>query len=86
MPLCSRCFGCYLGLFIGILFFLFFNIYLNKFVSLSIFLFFNLPLIIDWITQFFGFRKSYNLLRFITGFIGGIGMSTALVYLVSKIF
>ena len=33
-----------------------------------------IPVAIDGVTQYFGPRESSNNLRFITGFIGGIGL------------
>ena len=33
-----------------------------------------IPVAIDGITQYFGPRESTNNLRFVTGFIGGIGL------------
>ena len=33
-----------------------------------------IPVTIDGVTQYFGPRESTNTLRFITGFIGGIGL------------
>jgi uncharacterized membrane protein len=32
------------------------------------------PVAIDGVTQYFGPRESTNTLRFITGFIGGVGL------------
>jgi uncharacterized membrane protein len=40
-------------------------------------------MIIDGLTQFLGFRESYNGLRFITGFVAGFGL--ALLFLFFKI-
>lgn len=70
MGLCSRCFGIFLGIFL-------IGIYLgikriNKiFWKSSIFL--MLPVLIDGITQLKGLWYSNNIIRFVTGFFGGIG-------------
>lgn len=70
MGLCSRCFGIFLGIFIlGI----FFGIKgKNKIYWKSSFVL-MIPIIIDGVTQLKGLRQSNNSLRFITGFLGGIG-------------
>ena len=33
-----------------------------------------IPVAVDGVTQYFGPRESTNTLRFITGFIGGVGL------------
>ena len=33
-----------------------------------------IPVAVDGVTQYFGPRESTNTLRFVTGFIGGIGL------------
>jgi uncharacterized membrane protein len=70
MGLCSRCFGIYLGLFlIGIL--LGWK-GINRFFWRSAIIL-MLPMIIDGITQLKGLRVSNNYIRFVTGFMAGIG-------------
>ncbi len=87
MPICSRCFGVYSGILMGmILLLLVFDIKVSKIQAISFLIILNVPLVIDGITQHFSFRESNNLLRFITGLIGGVGSSFALFYILNKIF
>jgi uncharacterized membrane protein len=71
-PVCSRCTGLYVGVIIFCTCFLFFFI---KYSVTLIFMAFiiTLPCLIDGSTQYLGFRKSNNELRFITGFAAGFG-------------
>lgn len=71
-PVCSRCTGIYIGSFTYFIY-VYFN-YVN-YTSLMILtaILITLPTIFDGLTQFIGWRRSYNLLRFCTGFIAGIG-------------
>ncbi len=72
-PVCARCTGFYAGLLIFLLYTFFSTIeYTSTLLILSIILL--IPVSIDGFTQFFGLRQSNNTLRFITGFIGGIGL------------
>ncbi|MBQ6512096.1 DUF2085 domain-containing protein [Methanobrevibacter sp.] len=72
-PVCARCTGFYTGLLIFLLYTFFSTIeYTSTLLILSIILL--IPVSIDGFTQFFGLRQSNNTLRFITGFIGGIGL------------
>ena len=41
------------------------------------------PVTIDGVTQYFGPRESTNTLRFITGFVGGIGLIIFLRIIIS---
>ncbi len=66
--LCSRCFGLVVGLIIGLLF-----KYLITPIPFSAGIILMLPLIIDGATQFFGWRKSNNFLRFTTGILFSFG-------------
>ena len=73
LPVCSRCTGIYMGVFSYLTYAYLFNIqYSNIIVFLAILM--VLPMLFDGITQFFGFRESNNILRFITGLIAGIGL------------
>jgi uncharacterized membrane protein len=45
-----------------------------------------MPAAIDGLTQYFGPRESTNNLRFITGFIGGIGLIIFLKIIIRWIF
>ena len=72
-PVCARCTGFYITLFMYFVYAYFFyidyNIYLISFAILLL-----LPSFIDGLTQLFELRESNNALRFITGLMGGIGL------------
>lgn len=72
-PVCARCTGFYTGLIVFLIYNNFYpvNYTLNLFIMSVILL---IPAGIDGFTQLMGLRKSNNNLRFITGFIGGIGL------------
>ena len=72
-PVCARCTGFYTGLIVFLIYNYFFpvNYTLNLFIISIILL---IPVGIDGFTQLLGFRESNNNLRFITGFVGGIGL------------
>ncbi|MBE6486128.1 MAG: DUF2085 domain-containing protein [Methanosphaera stadtmanae] len=73
LPLCARCTGFVVGTIIFCIYSYFVPIFYSyKLLILSII--FQLPYIIDGTTQFFEFRESNNILRFITGFVGAIGL------------
>jgi len=73
MGLCSRCFGIYLGIFlIGI----YLGIKAKIKINLKVSTIFMIPLLIDGITQSIGLRQSDNLLRFVTGFLFGLGIGS----------
>ena len=76
--LCARCTGIYSAFlsfsFVGILFgYSFFQNRFDPYLSLLFSIIFVLPLLADWGTQKLKLRESRNSLRFITGFIFGIG-------------
>lgn len=72
-PVCARCTGFYTGLAVFLVWNYFFKInYDINTLIISIIL--MIPVSIDGFTQYFGPRESTNKLRFITGFIGGIGL------------
>lgn len=72
-PVCARCTGFYTGLIVFLIWNCFFKInYDINTLLISIVL--MIPVAIDGITQYFGPRESTNNLRFITGFIGGVGL------------
>lgn len=72
-PVCARCTGFYTGLAVYLIFNFFYphNYNLNMLI-ISIIL--MIPTGVDGFTQYFGLRESTNKLRFITRFIGGIGL------------
>ena len=72
-PVCSRCTGFIVGTIAFCIYSYFFQInYTYNLLIISIIL--QLPYIIDGLTQYFGFRESFNTLRFFTGFIGAFGL------------
>lgn len=72
-PVCTRCTGFYAGLVVYLIFRLFYrHPYDLKMLIVSMIL--MVPVAIDGFTQYFGPRESTNTLRFITGFIGGVGL------------
>jgi len=88
LPLCSRCLGIYVSFLIGVFFILFLKSYFLEITwmrLLVIFLIGFIPISIDGFTQLFGWRKSNNILRFITGIIFGFSMSWILIYLIRKL-
>jgi uncharacterized membrane protein len=74
MPLCSRCFGFYIGLIIGLVIpIIFYWIYQIEIMVLFWIMIIGLtPMAIDGISQFFGLRVSNNNLRFTTGIMAGL--------------
>ncbi len=72
-PVCARCTGFYTGLVAYLILHVFYNHpYDLKMLFISIIL--MVPTAIDGLTQYYGPRESTNTIRFITGFIGGIGL------------
>lgn len=72
-PVCARCTGFYTGLLVYLIYTLIYKHgYDLNMLIISIIL--MIPVAIDGFTQYFGIRESTNNLRFITGFIGGIGL------------
>lgn len=78
-PVCARCTGFYTGLFIFEIYTLLNNVNIS-FLLFLLSLVLILPAFIDGFTQFLGLRESFNSLRFVSGFIGGIGLIIALTY------
>jgi uncharacterized membrane protein len=85
MGLCARCFSVYSAMFILCILFVFFDmggsLKCRSIIALSLFI----PLLLDGITQYFSLRESNNLLRLLTGFLAGIGISIIFfpIYMVS---
>ena len=72
-PVCARCTGFYTGLAVFLIYNYFFTVHYSlTLLIMSIILI--IPAAADGFTQLFGLRESNNNLRFITGFIGGIGL------------
>lgn len=74
LPVCARCTGFYISL---ILYFIYtFYFYVDYNIILLIFaILLLIPTAIDGLTQLFEYRESNNVLRLITGLMGGIGLS-----------
>lgn len=72
-PVCARCTGFYTGLAVYLILNLFFK-HSNNLEMLIIAMVLMVPVAIDGLTQYFGPRESTNNLRFVTGFIGSIGL------------
>ena len=72
-PVCARCTGFYSGLIVYLIYNFFYShpYYLEMLIISTILM---IPVLIDGLTQYFGPRESTNKIRFITGFIGGIGL------------
>ncbi|EMR73959.1 putative membrane protein [Thermoplasmatales archaeon SCGC AB-539-N05] len=84
MPFCSRCTGIFLGLSIGLMIVIFKKLRLDgKFIILLIAAF--VPIGIDGIGQLFGFWKSNNLIRVITGLSAGIVCGIAIGLIVDEV-
>lgn len=84
-PVCARCTGFYTGL---IVYLIAHNFYKHTYDinMLIISMILMVPVAIDGITQYYGPRESTNNLRFITGFIGGIGLIIFLKIIIRWIF
>ncbi|MBR4396439.1 MAG: DUF2085 domain-containing protein [Methanobrevibacter sp.] len=72
-PVCARCTGFYTGLVVYLIWNSFYG-HEYDLNTLIISIVLMIPVAIDGLTQYFGPRESTNNLRFITGFIGGIGL------------
>ena len=77
--LCARCFSFYVAMLILIIIYLFTDIAIEKRLRTPIFFLLITPLITDGITQFLKFRESTNLIRTITGVMGGFGVAIILI-------
>ena len=72
-PVCARCTGFYIS---GIASIILFNLYPAPYSlnTLLIGIILLMPCAIDGFTQLFEYRDSKNLLRLITGLLGGVGL------------
>ena len=72
-PVCARCTGFYMAL---TLYFIFaYYSYVNySFLLILMAISCLIPTVIDGFAQLLGLHESNNLLRFITGFMGGLGL------------
>ena len=72
--LCSRCTGLVMGVF-GLICLTLFHLQIPLVASI----FMMVPMLVDGISQFFGFRESNNILRLFTGFMFTFGLLSLLV-------
>ena len=72
-PVCARCTGFYTGLIVFLIWNYFFKLNYDA-GTLILSMILMVPVAIDGLTQYFGPRESTNNLRFVTGFIGGVGL------------
>lgn len=76
-PVCSRCTGFYIAAFSYFIFVYFFYVqYTTILIILAILML--IPTFSDGFTQLIGSRKSNNLLRLLTGLMGGVGLAILL--------
>lgn len=84
-PVCARCTGFYAALLVIIILDLFYEVhYSGIFLLISVILL--IPVTVDGFTQLFKLRTSNNLLRFVTGFIGGFGLMNIIKFFLSVVF
>lgn len=76
-PVCSRCTGFYLSLILYFIYAYYFFVDYTQFLLICAVLLL-VPAGYDGITQLLGLRESNNILRFITGLVGGIGLAIIL--------
>jgi len=80
-PVCARCTGFYISLAIVVLYDLLVPIKVT-FNGFIVGIILCMPFIVDGFTQYLGFRQSTNLLRLITGLLGGIGLIFVLAFII----
>jgi len=79
-PVCARCTGFYITIFIYTLYAYYVPIvYTPEYILFGILL--CVPAILDGTTQLFEIRQSNNILRFMTGILGGIGLMIIIKFL-----
>ncbi len=81
LPVCARCTGAYLGLYIGYLLLPLRRKDESGPPNLWITLLMTTPLIADATTQLAGFRTSTNEIRLISGLLFGVALAPLLIYL-----
>lgn len=79
-PVCARCTGIIIS-FIAAIVLMISGIYLNKMITLV----FVMIMFGDWLLQAAKIKESTNSRRFITGLIGGFGMSYFYYYIVETV-
>lgn len=76
-PVCARCTGIIISFFTALVF-----ISLKIHISIFIVLFMTIIMSADWLIQFLGIKESTNTRRFITGLVGGFGISYLYYYII----
>ena len=72
-PVCARCTGFYISLILYFIYTYYFYVYYSPLLLIFAILLL-MPTAIDGLTQLFEYRTSNNILRLITGLMGGIGL------------
>ncbi|ABC57125.1 MULTISPECIES: DUF2085 domain-containing protein [Methanosphaera] len=72
-PVCIRCTGCYLAISLYLIYTYYFYVDYTIYLIITAILLL-IPMAIDGTTQLLTNRISNNTLRFITGFLGGLGL------------
>ena len=72
-PVCARCTGFYISVFLYFIYVYFFYIEYTWFL-ITVAVFLLVPAFIDGLTQLLGYRESNNILRLVTGLLGGLGL------------
>ena len=73
-PVCSRCTGFYIAAFSYFIFVYFFYVQYTA-IMIIIAIIMIIPTFLDGFTQLLGSRESNNMLRLLTGLIGGVGLA-----------
>ncbi|MHB8129786.1 MAG: DUF2085 domain-containing protein [Mobilitalea sp.] len=79
MPVCARCTGVILGYLIAIPTFFLFGF--SKVLSVGG----SLVLLVDWLLQAMGVRKSTNKRRLLSGVLGGYGIMSLQLYIIKQV-
>lgn len=80
-PVCSRCTGIYVGLFLFFVQNLIISLFFNPIFGLMLIF----PTLLDGTTQFFGLRESNNHIRLLTGLLAGYGYGILILDLMIKL-
>lgn len=84
-PVCARCTGFYIGAFSYFIYVYYVYVqYTGILIILAILM--TIPTFLDGFTQLMGVRDSNNILRLVTGLLGGIGLAFIIKAIKSMIF
>jgi uncharacterized membrane protein len=72
-PVCARCTGFYISVFLYFIYVYFFYVEYTWFL-ITVAVLLLVPAFIDGLTQLLGYRESNNILRLVTGLLGGFGL------------